>query len=177
MNKEKRFKEIFVAFYPKVYGFALKSCGQKWLAEEIAHNVFCKLWMHRNSIGLFKDDNDDDFPVNALSGYIFVITRNEVNDYYRSKKQIEKLRSSFAEQLCYDARVEQRIDAETALELVDEVIEVMPPVRREVFTLSRFHNYTNDQIAKKLNISKRTVEKHINLSLNQLRFELSAYQL
>lgn len=40
----KQFKEIFDAFYPKVYGYALKAGGQEWLAEEIAHNVF---WAQR----------------------------------------------------------------------------------------------------------------------------------
>ena len=55
----KQFKEIFDAFYPKVYGYALKAGGQEWLAEEIAHNVFCKLWMHRDNLSLKgKDDKE-----------------------------------------------------------------------------------------------------------------------
>ena len=48
--KEKQFKEIFEALYPKVYGFALKALDQEWLAEEIAHTSFCKLWTHRNNL-------------------------------------------------------------------------------------------------------------------------------
>ena len=39
------------------------------------------------------------------------------------------------------------------------------------------HNMTNESIAKRLKISKRTVEKHISLALGQLKLELAAYQV
>lgn len=171
----KQFKEIFEIFYPKVYGFALKSCGQEWLAEELAHNVFCKLWMHRSNLDL--KDKDTKEALAVISSYLFIIAKNEVNDYFRECKQIERLRREFAVQICEESRVEQSMDAKTVLSLIDKIIEVMPPVRKEVFSLSRFHNFTNEQIAKRLNISKRTVEKHINLALRTLRVELAAYQI
>lgn len=171
----KDFKQIFDAFYPKVYGFVLKSCGQQWLAEEMAHNIFCKLWMHRNNLDLKGKDEKETLAV--ISSYLFTISRNEVNDYFRECKQIESLREACAIQLCSESRIENSIDAKAALGIIDRVMAVMPPVRREVFSLSRFHNLANDQIAKRLQISKRTVEKHINLALRQLRVELAAYQV
>ena len=97
----KQFKEIFDAFYPKVYGYALKAGGQEWLAEEIAHNVFCKLWMHRDNLSL--KGKDDKEVMSIVSSYLFVVTHNEVNNYFRECRQIEQLRENFAVQLClYD---------------------------------------------------------------------------
>ncbi len=107
----KQFKEIFDAFYPKVYGYALKAGGQEWLAEEIAHNVFCKLWMHRDSLSL--KGKDDKEAMSVISSYLFVVTHNEVNNYFRECKQIEQLRENFAVQLCCESRIEQTIDAKT----------------------------------------------------------------
>lgn len=173
--KEKQFKEIFEALYPKVYGFALKALDQEWLAEEIAHTSFCKLWTHRNNLEIKEKDVSDSLPL--VSGYLFVITRNEINNYFRDRAQIEEYRAAFVSQMCVETRIEQRIDAATALEIVDRTVEAMPSVRREVISLSRFHNLSNDQIARKLGISKRTVEKHIQLALSQLRMELLAYQV
>ncbi len=171
----KQFKEIFDAFYPKVYGYALKAGGQEWLAEEIAHNVFCKLWMHRDNLSL--KGKDDKEVMSIVSSYLFVVTHNEVNNYFRECRQIEQLRENFAVQLCCESRIEQTVDAKTTLGIIDRVVEGMPAVRKEVFTLSRYHNMTNESIAKRLKISKRTVEKHISLALGQLRLELAAYQI
>lgn len=168
------FKQIFDAFYPKVYGFVFKACGQQWLAEEMAHNIFCKLWMHRDNLDLRGKDEKETLSI--ISSYLFIVSRNEVNDYYRECKQIQALRESCAVQLCDESRIEQSIDAKAALGIIDKVMAIMPPVRREVFSLSRFHNVTNDQIARRLQISKRTVEKHINLALRQIKVELAAYQ-
>lgn len=173
--QEKQFKEIFEALYPKVYGFALKAMGREWLAEEIAHTSFCKLWTHRNNLELKGRDASD--VLSLVSGYLFVITRNEINDYFRERVQMERYRAAFVSQMCIETRIEQRMDAATALQIVDRAVDTMPSVRREVFSLSRFHNLTNDQIARKLGISKRTVEKHVQLALSQLRLELLAYQV
>ena len=173
--KESEFKEIFEELYPKVYGFSLKAVGQEWLAEEIAHNAFCKLWTHRDSLKISGKDHMD--AISLASGYLFVITRNEINSYYRECAQIEEYRSSFISQICAETRIEQKIDAKEALRIVDKTILSMPAIRREVFSLSRYHHLTNLQIARELKISRRTVEKHIQLALSQLRMELLSYQV
>ena len=131
--------------------------------------------MHRDNLSL--KGKDDKEVMSIVSSYLFVVTHNEVNNYFRECRQIEQLRENFAVQLCCESRIEQTIDAKTALGIIDMVVEGMPAVRKEVFTLSRYHNMTNDSIAKRLKISKRTVEKHISLALGQLRLELAAYQI
>ena len=171
---EKDFKDIFKRLYPKVHTFALKACGQKYLADDIAETVFLKLWTHREGIVL-TDNAEQSFAM--ASSYVFMIARNTVNDYFRELTQIEKYRSSFAKELCELTYVENRIDAKKCLEIVDSVVGKMPAARRKVFVLSRFQGMSNLDIAKKLQISKRTVEKHISDSLSQLRLELASYQI
>jgi len=48
------------------------------------------------------------------------------------------------------------------------VIDEMPPRRRDVFLLHRIDELTYPQIARKLGISIKAVEKHIHLALKQL---------
>ena len=44
---------------------------------------------------------------------------------------------------------------------LNELVTQMPEQRRKVFHLSKRKGLTNDEIAKKLNISKRTVENQL----------------
>lgn len=45
----------------------------------------------------------------------------------------------------------------------------MPARRREIFLLSRQQHLSNAQIAQRLGLSVRTVEKHIELALQEIR--------
>jgi RNA polymerase sigma-70 factor (ECF subfamily) len=45
----------------------------------------------------------------------------------------------------------------------------LPKRCQEIFKLSRFDNLSNDEIAAKLGISKRSVENQITLALKHLR--------
>ena len=51
----------------------------------------------------------------------------------------------------------------------------LPPRCREIFEMSRFKGMKNQEIAEKLNISKRTVELQISLALKNLRVDLKDF--
>ena len=52
---------------------------------------------------------------------------------------------------------------------IDNAVEEMPPQRKQVFTMSRILGMKNGEIADRLNLSKKTVENHINLALKEIR--------
>lgn len=54
------------------------------------------------------------------------------------------------------------------LRAVRAEIDAMPPRRREVFLLHRIDELTYPQIAKRLGISVKAVEKHMSLAIKQL---------
>lgn len=54
------------------------------------------------------------------------------------------------------------------LQRVIDVIDEMPPRRREIFLLRRMEELTDIQIARKLGISMKTVEKHMHRAMLQL---------
>jgi RNA polymerase sigma-70 factor (ECF subfamily) len=57
--------------------------------------------------------------------------------------------------------------------LIQNNIEALPPQRRTIFKMSRYDHMSNIEIAVKLNLSVRTVEKHIELALKDLRRSMS----
>jgi RNA polymerase sigma-70 factor (ECF subfamily) len=54
------------------------------------------------------------------------------------------------------------------LQRVMAAIEAMPPRRREVFLLHRVDELTYAQIARRLNVTIKAVEKHMHLAMRQL---------
>jgi RNA polymerase sigma-70 factor (ECF subfamily) len=54
------------------------------------------------------------------------------------------------------------------LKRVIAVIDAMPPRRREVFLLHRIEELTYAQIARRIGVSIKAVEKHIHLAMRQL---------
>ena len=54
------------------------------------------------------------------------------------------------------------------LQRVMASIDAMPPKRREVFLMHRIEELTYAQIARRLNVSVKAVEKHVHLAMRQL---------
>src|SRR5699024_3086833 len=52
---------------------------------------------------------------------------------------------------------------------LDQAIDQLSPVRKKVFRLAYVEGYSHNEIAERLNVSVRTVEKHVYKSLQQLR--------
>lgn len=101
------------------------------------------------------------------------MTRNETASYFRESQRIKQVQERYAEQLTTEMNIQQKIDSQRCLEVIRSVMESMPRVRRRVFSMSRYLELSNSEIADMLGISKRTVEKHISNALEQLRNELA----
>ena len=54
---------------------------------------------------------------------------------------------------------------------LDNAISALPERRKQIFKMSRLDHLPNDEIASRLGLSVRTVEKHIELALRDLRSE------
>lgn len=163
------FERIFVFYYRKVYSYAFRTVRVGWVADEITSTIFYKLWLHHEEIFTERKVRR----VEDLNGYIFTMTRNETASYFRESRRIEQVQERYAEQLSTEMNIHQKIDNQRCLEIIRSVIDSMPRIRRRVFSMSRYLELSNSEIADMLGISKRTVEKHISNALEQLRNELA----
>ena len=59
--------------------------------------------------------------------------------------------------------------------IVNRTLQNMPPQRRTIYQMSREQFLSNDEIAKTLGLSKRTVEKHISLALATIKKNLGDF--
>ena len=111
------------------------------------------------------------------NGSLYSITKNEITDYFRSLVISEPLESiSYLKDSDHtDEMIESVYDLSHIKELVMKEVDNMPPQRRAVFVMSRLQGLSNDEIASKPGISKRTVERHLNIALHILREKLGGF--
>lgn len=161
------FKLLFDRYYPQVRFFTLGIVKDTFVADDIAQNVFIKVWTKRELIDSGRKFNS----------YLYSITKNEITDYFRSLVISESLDNALylKDNDHTDEMIESAYDLSHIKELVMTEVENMPPQRRTVFIMSRLQGLSNDEIATKLDISKRTVERHLNMALHLLREKLGEF--
>ena len=158
------FERVFHKYYPMVFGFIRGMLKDDGMAEDVAQNIFMKLWLNRSRL----DEHT------SLKNYLCVLARNEALNILRSvRARSVVLQPDVQEPKMLEPAVEDWYNyVETNARLRSD-IESMPPQRRTIFKMIRYENLSNMEIAIRLNLSVRTVEKHIELALKDLRRSMS----
>jgi RNA polymerase sigma-70 factor (ECF subfamily) len=102
------------------------------------------------------------------------VARNTVIDRLRTRARHTLLYSKGVQADTADpvASPERALIASERLRRALAVIDQMPPKRKEVFLLHRIDDLSYPQIARRLGISAKTVEKHMALAMLQLAREV-----
>lgn len=163
----KAFEAFFNHYYARVRNFACGMVKDIDEAENIAQNVFMKIWINRRKLSTEK----------SMDSYVFTIVRNEILDSFRSASYSLNYKEFIREHSSEisDVDIEADYNIKEIKEIVDETVSRMPAQRKQVFMMSRKEYLTNDEIAERLGISKRTVEKHISLALQAIRNNLGEF--
>lgn len=159
------FEAIFDRYYDLLHTFAKHILKDSFVAEDIIQNVFVKVWIRKERINSKL----------SLRSYLLVATRNELFDYMRLRYNL--LRRDINDTL-FDVpdtdtdAGEYLVHSERA-GFIDAAMRSMPDKRREIFSMRYDRNMTNAEIARALNLSIRTVEKHVDLAIKQIRRTIS----
>jgi RNA polymerase sigma-70 factor (ECF subfamily) len=142
------------------------------LAKDVVQNVFIKIWETRS---VFNFDNPEAF--------VYQMVRNASLNYIRHLKVVDNLKLKvkdqyLGEELYYIDLVGNNpyILIEKELEeRIQEVMESLPNRCLTVFRLSRLEGMKNLEIAVRLGISLKAVEKQISKALQIYRHNLADY--
>lgn len=163
------FETLFDRYYDLLHTFAKHLIRDPFAAEDIIQNVFVKVWMRKEQINSKL----------SVRNYLLVATRNELFDYMRLRYNL--LRSDMNDELLDVADcgmdVGERIDVKEQVGCIDSAMRSMPDKRREIFTMRYDRKMTNAEIAQALNLSVRTVEKHVDLAIKQIRKTISVVMM
>ena len=163
-GEEKAFDRIFEKYAREIYFFSLDLTKSDQQAEEIVQDVMLKVWETRSSI-----DTDRNF-----TGYLLTIAKNIIYNSFK-RKLIERRFAERSDPPESPESIEQKLIQDDLRKLLLSGIENLTTLRREV-VLMKVDGYTNDEIAAKLSISKKSVENHLFKACRQLRVDLGNFR-
>lgn len=150
------FKALFYEYFGKMKSFLTSILHDSAVCEDIAQDIFVKIWTMRYLLP----------EIRSLDSYLYRMAKNAALNYLRYARR--EVAGNDVE-IDDDSLLEHAFDAKEKLQAVGTVISGMPQKRRKVFIMSRIFDISNDMIAEHLNISKKTVENHINLANKDLK--------
>ena len=166
------FEYAFRKFAPRLEAFARKYTPDA--GEDIVQDVFLKLWERRELV-----DNV------SLASFLFMMVRNGCLNYLKHQQVAESVERRLAEvedvERLYVADFMPDPSAtlmqKELSESIDVIMEQLPPKCKEAFTLSRLNGLKNREIAERMAITEKVVEKHISRALRLFREGLRRYAL
>ena len=153
------FHRLFESYHPRVWQFIRSMVKSDIVADDLSQDVFVKIWIHREAMP----------QVRHFDAYVFGMARNAVKDHIKGNvvrdRHLNRTNLYSRDYVLPD----EEYDAKETELIVKFIVSKMPEQRRRTFTMSRYEGLRNEEIAEKLNISKKTVENHINAALTDIR--------
>src|SRR6202167_738006 len=151
------FTKLFAESRHALQRYIQRFVGSGETAKEIVQEAFLRTYRQRES-------------VTTLRAFLFSTARNLAANEYRHRRTMERgALGDFA-----DSRVKTEHESpETELlrdernRLIQEAIDRLPPQCRAAFTLRVFHECSYKEVAERLGITAKTVEKHIARGLRE----------
>ncbi len=163
-NLPQHFEALFKSHFSSVKFFINMILKSEEDAEDIAQDVFTKLWT-TPEVWINNENKDN---------YIYSMAKNATLNFIRHKR----IEHSFQEKQVQENVINELFTPDDPLTpiyykeaqlILELALERFPERRRKIFEMSRFDQMTHQEIASKLKISIRTVEHQVYLALQELR--------
>lgn len=173
MKGKDNFKNLYDSNYQRAFMLVKRYVHDEIEAEDIVSDVMIKLWQTIQTTAL-----------ESVDAMLYTMLRNASLNYLKHKQiEMEALVSvSDLMQRELAIRISALEDSTPSLTLLNEIHKIvhstlskLPPLTKEIFTLSRFENKTNKEIADICSVSIKTVEYHIAKTISVLRKVLKDY--
>jgi RNA polymerase sigma-70 factor (family 1) len=164
----KVFEILFEKHHRKLYSFLFRLMKSKEDAEEIVQDTFIKIWERRAEF-------EEGYP---FESFLFKIAKNSFLNATRKKinrRVVEDNLYTFSDIL--ENSTEDYIIFKETREMIDLVINSLPPKRKEIFILSKIEGLSRKEIAEKMGVSIITVDGQLLKANRHLREKLGKYGL
>ena len=157
------FEKIYFEYFSYLCQCMYRFVKDEEITKDIVQDVFLKYWQKMHEIRINE----------SPKAYLYRACINESLNFLKEKDRRENRENSYSSENIGTSRQSDQPDIqflseETSIR-IDSAIDQLPHSCRTAFLLSRHEQKSYKEIAKLLNISVNTVEKHIGKALKVLR--------
>jgi RNA polymerase sigma-70 factor (ECF subfamily) len=161
-------------YYEGLFRFALSYTQDSFAAENLVQDSFVLLWEKRQELE----------PESNLHALLIRIVKLKAWNHLEKKRRriiIEKkiyddnIRELNLKLYTLDSINTTSIYIDEIEQIVQNILSNLPDQTRTIFNLSRREYLSNIEIARRMDLSEKSVEYHISKTLKLLRIALSSY--
>jgi len=158
---------LFREFYQPLLSYAVSILKSEAEAEEIVQDIFFVLWKNKNTIEIHT----------SFSAYLYKAVYNNCLQFLKKEKrkwnyQQDQRNWNFYESL----NPGEILQYKELYKKINRVVEELPENCKTIFKLNRFQGLKYSEIAKKLEISIKTVEANMTKALKYLKRHIDEYE-
>lgn len=159
---QEAFRQLVLRYHRMVMNVAYRALGESALAEDVAQEVFLKVY---KALPGYRHDK-------PFKHWLHRVAANAVTDTLRRRRPVVSL-DGLTEPLASGATDPQDVAAQHDLQrAVRHAISALPPHYRDTIALQAFGELSYDEIAKVLDIPLGTVMSRLNAAKRLLRERL-----
>ena len=155
------FETLYRAYWQRLYAFAFRYVHSKEDAEEVAQDVFFRIWRGRV----------DWVPAGAVRNYLYLAVRNAARDRLE-RAAVARRWGGRVGQVATTPEVQSSLEAAELVATVERALAELPPKRSAVCKLRLIDGLSYAQIADRLGICEKTVETQLARGLKSLRDQI-----
>ncbi len=159
---QKDLREVYELYFEPLRNFLYYKVGEVELAEDMVQETFVKVWQKRAEVR--KD---------TVKSLLYTIANNLVINHFNHLKVVYAHGESVSEDDHKEHVTPEFIFEEKEFEKkFNHILSLLPEGSREVFLMNRIDQLKYAEIAERMNISVKAIEKRMSKALAILREEL-----
>lgn len=166
-NKEKAFRRLYEEYYAPFCLFAKRYIDDATVREDIVSDVFASLWDKQETFELKSE---------TALGYLKTCVRNNCLNYLKHQEYEWNYADHCHErEPIYATAPDSIYTLEELYERLYDTLNKLPENYRAVFTKNFFEGKTHAEIAQEMNLSKKSIDRYKQRTMELLRSELKDY--
>jgi RNA polymerase sigma-70 factor (family 1) len=158
-----KFRSIYDLYYESIRSFAYFKTGDVDLADDIVQEVFIKLWANLHSL---KDE--------TVKSLLYTIASNTIKNHFKHQKVVYNFQK---QEPASESETADEADSALRQEELNRKLQAalaeIPEKSRDVFLMNRIEGLTYADIAERLGLSVKAIEKRMSEALSILRSRIS----
>lgn len=155
------FKQVFDKHYDAVKNFLYYKLGDIDLAEDLVQEVFLKTWEKRDTIKM-----------DTVQNLLYTIANHLAINHFKSARTRFEFKFKDQPHTTHESP-EYMMEKDEFASKLEEAIGGLPEKQRVVFLMNRIDELTYNEIAERLEISVKAVEKRMHEALEYLLKRIS----